>query len=523
MKQESSETLIKNVGLFIGLGVFLLLLLLPTPAGLEVEAQRMGAVVSLMAIWWVTEAVPIPVTSMLPIALYPLLHIMPSKTVTPNYTNHLIFLFIGGFLLASAIEKWNLHRRIALNIIRLMGTNPYRLMFGFMAATAFLAMWISNTATAVMMMPIAMAVANQLADNSTYRGDGSAASREIVRMTFGSALMLGIGYSASIGGVGTLIGTPPNIVFAGFIREMYPKAPEIGFLQWMLVGFPLVLIFLPICWIIVSKFSTKIPLKDIEFGVGETNLIEENIKDLGPMNKGERIILIAFALTVFLWMFRAPMNLGIATIPGWSSLLPTGYGKYLHDATVSIFMSIVLFMVPVNFKKREFILDWKTASKGIPWGTVLLFGGGFAIASGFKTTGLDAWLGSGLTGISGLPMMAIIFLVCIFMVSLTTVTSNTATSTMIMPIMAATAVGLGEHPFWLMIPATISASCAFMLPVSTPPNAIVFGSGWIQMRQMLKTGFILNMIGIFLVTFLCYFLMMWVFGLQLGTLPAWVH
>ena len=524
MKKESSSNFRQNIGIIAGLLLFFIILLLPPLEGLKPEGQRMAAVAALMAVWWVTEAIPIPAPALIPLALFPLLKILPSKAVAPNYTNHLIFLFIGGFLLAAAIQKWNLHKRIALNIIRIVGTNPYNLILGFMIATGFLAMWISNTATAMMMLPIAMAVVNQLATSSSYQGKTGPEIHALTKSNFGSALMLGIAYSASIGGIGTLIGTPPNIVFAGFIKELYPNAPEVGFLQWMLMGVPIVVIFLPICWFVLCRFSTQLPLKDFSFGDSSNNeVINNSIKELGPMSKGERIVALTFLATVLLWMFRKSIKLDFMTIPGWTSIFDPAHAKYFHDATVAIFIAVFMFLCPVNLKKRQFLLDWESAMKTIPWGIVLLFGGGFAMAAGFKGTGLDAWLGGILGHLGGIPMLVMIFAICIFMTFFTEVTSNTATTTMMMPILAATAVGLGQHPFFLMIPATLSASCAFMLPVATPPNAIVFGSGWVKMPQMARTGLILNLSGVVFITFIAYLALIFLFGVQVGQLPVWIN
>jgi len=513
----------KIIGFLLGSGVFIFLLVLPSPAGLGPDAQRMAAVVLLMAIWWITEAVPIPVTALLPIPLYPLLNIMPSATVTMNYANQLIFLFIGGFMLAAAIQRWNLHKRIALTIIWLIGTNPYRLLLGFMLATAFLAMWISNTATAMMMLPIAMAVVLQMKKGVRFGDKLGTKAEQVFSDSFGMVLMLGIAYGASIGGVATLIGTPPNIVFAGFIREFYPSAPEIGFMQWMLIGIPVVACLLPIAWAVLAYVAPGVSLKKFVFeGGGSSQVIKSELKTLGPMNAGERLIGIVFLVTVFLWMFRNPINLDFIVIPGWSELFPEVQRKYIHDTTVAMTMAISLFFIPVRRSKHRFLLDWGTAVKAIPWGIVLLFGGGFALAAGFKATGLDTWIGGNLGHFAGLQTLLIVFAICLLVTFLTEVTSNTATATMMMPILAATAVALNEHPFFLMIPGTISASCAFMLPVATPPNAIVFGSGWVNITKMAKVGVLLNFAGVLIITALAYGLVMLVFGARVGVVPGWI-
>lgn len=515
----------QTVGLFLGPALFFLIFLLSPAQGLSREGQNMGAVAILMATWWLTEAVPIPVTSLLPLVLYPVLNILPSSSVAPNYTNHLIFLFIGGFLMATTIQKWNLHKRIALSIILIVGTNPYLILLGFMIATAFLAMWISNTATAMMILPIAMAVVIQLSQKASYKGEQGPVAQEMTLKSFGSVLMLGVAYSASIGGVGTLIGTPPNIVFAGFVKELFPAAPEIGFLQWMKVGVPIVIIFLPISWLVLAKFASPISLKDFQFGDGKSSreIIKKELNNLGPMSYQESMVALIFVLTVLLWVFRAPINLGTVKIPGWSQLFPTSQANFFHDATVAMFTGLLPFFIPSNWKKREFLLDWETAVKGIPWGTVFLFGGGFAMASGFTETGLGEWMGNGLAGFQGFSALALILIVTIFSKCLTEVISNTATATMLMPILGATALAMQIHPFFLMIPATLSASFAFMLPVATPPNAIVFGSGWITMGQMAKTGLILNILAVIVLTLLSYLSLIYLMGLDLGVMPDWAR
>lgn len=512
----------QKIGLLAGLIIFLAFLIIPFD-GITPASRRMAGIAILMAIWWIFEVIPLAITALLPIPLYPLLKIMPSSKVAVNYTNHLLFLFIGGFMLAAAIQKWNLHKRIALTIIRIIGTEPHRILMGFMLATAFLAMWISNTATAMMILPIAMAVVNQMSLNVSIAGvSGDGGQEELFKQTFGMTLMLGIAYSASVGGVGTLIGTPPNIVFAGFIRNIFPASPEIGFSQWMFIGLPVVITLLPIIWFLLAFVMPKRKFSDFEFGHSATkDVIAEEIRKLGPLSKGEKLTSAVFIITVFLWMFRIPINIGVLTIPGWSTVFSAEHASYFHDATVAMAMAILLFLLPVDRKNKRFVLDWPTARSFVPWGIVLLFGGGFALAAGFNQTGLDQFIASHLGLLKGLPIIAIIFAVCFLMTFLTEVTSNTATATMILPILAATSGALGKNPLLLMIPATISASCAFMLPVATPPNAIVFGSGWVNITKMARTGLILNLIGAIIVTIICYFLIPLIFSINPSSMPSW--
>jgi len=497
----------KQVAVLLGgLVVSLLILLMPQPEGMTVAGQRLLAVVVLMAIWWMGEGTSITVTALLPLVLFPLLGILSSKDVAPNYTNHLVFLFLGGFMIALAMEKWNFHKRIALVIISLIGTDLQRIVLGFMVAAAFLSMWISNTATTMMMLPVGMAVVRQIASEASLNGVRNAESEQAIQQSLGLVLMLGLAYAASIGGVGTLIGTPPNIVFAGFYKKLYPELVEISFFQWMVLAVPLVCVFLPIVWVYLCRFVAPIPLKQIEFGQNEPEIIKNELKALGKMNRAEKIIAVVFVSTALLWIFRKSITIGSLAIPGWSGFFERP--ELLHDATVAMAMGLLLLLLPLNFgkgmelqgKREYFVLDWDTVQKKVPWGILLLFGGGFALAAGFGKTGLDQWIGQQLTGVAALPLVGVILVVCLAITFLTELTSNTATTTMILPIIGATAVAASYHPLMLMIPATLSASFAFMLPVATPPNAIVYSSGWVTIPKMSRAGVVLNFLGAILVT-----------------------
>ena len=498
------------VFLAAGLVVFCVLLSLPIPEGLTSPARNMMAVAGLMAVWWLGEAVPIPVTALLPLVLYPLLGILPSKDVGPFYGNHLIFLFLGGFMIALSMERCGLHRRIALGIIHRMGLGIKRLVLGFMLASAFLSMWISNTATTLMLLPVAMAVVRQVALCARIPGKTEQESRQAVVSGLGPVLMLALAYSASLGGVGTLIGTPPNIVFAGFWKGQFPGREEIGFTDWMLVALPLVVVFLPLVWWFLCRFVSPFSLDDIHASGEGGGVIEREIALLGPMSRPEKFVATVFGLTALLWIFRKPIDLGALILPGWSSWLD-GPGL-VHDATVAIGMGILLMTVPLSLgagaeSKAEtetmlVALDWDTFVKGVPWGILLLFGGGFALAGGIRATGLDVWIGNHLSATADLPLPLVIFGLCLGLTFLTELTSNTATATMILPVVGAAAEAAGIEPLMLMIPATLSVSCAFMMPVATPPNAIVFGSGWVSIPVMARTGLILNLVGAVLVTLL---------------------
>ncbi len=503
-----SYPLYKLVGLILGPVLFGLILLSSPPENSSPEALRTAAVVALMAAWWITEAIPIAATALLPLALFPLLGVMPADSVAASFGDKVIFLFAGGFFIAMAIQKWNLHERIALNVILRVGTEPKRLVLGFMIATALLSMWISNTATTLMMLPIALAVISELQKDQA----------NTQTTNFSIALLLGVAYSASIGGVGTLIGSPPNILMAGLLESLYPDAPPITFLQWMLVGIPFVIIFLPIVWVLLTRFLFP-PETTAKADAKEE--INRRLNALGPMSKGERIVLTVSAMTALGWIFRADINLEFITLPGWSNLFPDP--DMLHDSTVAVFFAVALFAIPVNWEKREFALDWEWA-KRIPWGILLLFGGGLALAKASNDSGLVLLLGKQLNVFSELPLLGAILSVCLLMTFLTELTSNLATTAFMVPILAATATdALQANPLLLLLPATLSASCAFMLPVATPPNAIVFGGGQLTIPQMAKAGFIINLIGALLITALVYFLGIAVFGIEIGEIPAWAR
>jgi len=499
-----------KIGFWLSLPIFFCIWHLPISSSLSPEGHRTLAVAVLMAWLWITESLPIPATALIPVVAFPALNILPFKEIAASYGDSNIFLFLGGFFIATTMHRWQLDRRIALYIIRTIGTGPRKIILGFMAATAFLSMWISNTATTMMMYPIGLAIILHLKETSDT-------GAFVDSKNFETALMLSIAYAASIGGIATLIGTPPNIVFAAAIKSIFPHAPEIGFLQWMMVGVPLIVFFIPLAWLLLTKIV--FPVKHLS-QTGGKEVIRDQIKILGPMKKAELLTLCIFIFTALAWIFRADINFGYFTIRGWSNLL--GIEEHVNDATVAIFSTLLLFVIPVNFKKNEFLLNWDWAVK-IPWGILILFGGGIALAAAFKSSGLAAWIGQNLSLFSHVPLLVMIAIICFMLTFLTEVTSNTATATIFMPILAATALAMHTHPFLLMIPATISASCAFMLPVATPPNAIIFGSGTVTVPQMAKAGIYLNFIGIILVTTIVYLIAIPVFGIVLGTMPEWIR
>ena len=509
-----TRKIIKNYyGLISGLLLFFAILFLIPAESMPDPAKKMAASALLMAILWITEAIPIPVTAILPIVLFPILKIMPTDKVTPNYGHHLIFLFLGGFIIALTIERWNLHKRIALRIINFVGTNRRLIILGFMIATAFLSMWISNTATTMMMIPIGMAIISQINGSGDIKQNGPG------KNNFAIALMLGIAYSASIGGMATIIGTPPNVVFIGILKSNFPAAPEISFMQWMLFALPFSFVFLPLVWFYLVYIAA--PLNQTREKEIKSDIILHELKNLGPMSRTEQITLFIFITTALLWLFRSNIDLGTFHITGWASLL--GLKGLVQDSTVAIFMAVLTFMIPAGTDqegKQQFLMEWQWA-KRVPWGILLLFGGGFALASGFQESGLTSWLGEQLKTFHFLPLGLIIAVVCTMATFTTEFASNTAMASTLLPILASLSVALRINPIILMVPATISCSAAFMLPVATPPNAIVFGSGYLQIRDMVKVGLILNLIGLVLILVVVYLLAEPVFNIDWNQFPVW--
>jgi len=495
----------QKIGLVLGPILFVLMLLLPTPTGMQPVAQKMAAVALLMATWWMCESITIPATSLLPIALFPLLGIMKTQAATAPYASHLIFLFLGGFIIALSMQRWELHRRIAMNIVKAVGFSPGRLIFGFMAATAILSAFVSNTATTVMMMPIGLAIITHVIAEGKKEGLDKTIDFSQGNFNFGLNLMLGIAYGASIGGVATLIGTPPNTVLAGYLQKTYGY--EITFVDWMKVGVPLVLIMLPLCWLWLTKVANPMKLKKVP---GGRALINQELQEMGAMNSGERWTALVFGLTALGWIFR----------PQLGFLFPDP--ALVTDAAIAMTGAILLFLIPIDLKRNSFVMDWHWANK-MPWGVLILFGGGLAMAAGFKDTKLADWIGSQVGLLDKAPILVLIVAVTTLIIFLTELTSNTATAAMVMPILSAVAIGLGQSPLLLVIPAAVAASCAFMLPVATPPNAIVFGSGYVSIPQMVKSGFGLNLIGIVLVVVFTYLLVLPVFHVNFGEIPTWAQ
>ncbi len=488
----------KNIGLVTGLLLFIVILLFPPPVPMPVAAKHVMAVAVLMATWWITSAIPIPATALLPIFLFPALGIMKGTEVTQPYAHHLIYLFLGGFLIAVTIEKWNLHRRIALYTIKLIGVSPNRIILGFMIATAILSMWISNTAATMMMITIGLAVLKKVV-NKIEIDPNLDINTNPEKFHFGISLLLGIAYAASIGGVATLIGTPPNAIMAGIVESHFGQS--INFLDWMIFALPLSVTMLIITWYYLTRFAFP---SEIDHLPGGKESIEKEIRELGKMDRQEITVLCVFLLVATLWITR-----GFIKIEEF---------EFITDSTIAMAGALLLFIIPSDFKKGEFLLDWKTASK-IPWDILILFGGGFALAEGFTNSGLTQTIANQLNVLQGSNLLLIIVAVTAVVILLTEITSNTATASMFLPIIAALAIAMHIHPYGLMITVSLAASFAFMLPVATPPNAIAFSSHYFTIAQMARTGIWLNLIGIILISLFVKFYLPIIWNIDINTLP----
>ena len=502
---------IRLLGLLAGLALAAAIYAL-MPQDVPHNAKLTAATAVLMGVWWMTEALPLPATALIPLVVFPTLgEDITLDKVGASYGNNIIFLFMGGFLLALAMQRWNLHRRIALLTVKVMGTKPSQMVAGFMVATGFLSMWVSNTATAVMMLPIGVSVL--LLVTKIGSGDGETApataevggsrdtgevdlqddqlKEEVVKSNFGTALMLGIAYSASIGSLGTIIGTPPNTLMAGYLSDAHDIT--IGFGQWMLVGVPLAVVLMALCWLLLTKVLFKPEISEIP---GGKELIGEELHKLGPMSSGEKRVLALFVLAAAAWilvpiLFDDPM---------------------ISDAGIAVAVGLLLFLCPAGAAPGVRLLDWDTAVK-LPWGVLLLFGGGLALSAQFSTSGLTEWIGQQVQGLGGLPVVLLVLLMAGGILLLTELTSNTATAATFLPVAGGVAMGIGVDPMLLAIPVALAATCAFMLPVATPPNAIAFGSGYVTVSQMIRGGVWLNLIALVLITITTMTLGVWVFGL----------
>ncbi len=489
------------LGLLIFFGIIFFVDLQPG----KPEVTYTAAIAFLMAFWWVSEALPIGITSFLPVVLFPALGVLDGQDISNAYINYVIFLFIGGFVMALAMEKWDLHKRIALKVLSIVGGSPFMILLGFMVSSAFLSMWMSNTATAMMMLPIAFSVTTALEE---VHGEGKINS-------FASGLLLAIAYSCSIGGVATLVGTPPNLSFLRIFQIIFPEAPEISFGQWITFAFPIA--FMIFAFSLLFLYFVYKPKEKIE--KLDKSFFKSRYKELGKVTLEQKRVFILFITLAILWVFKSDLNLGFTTIPGWSNLFKNP--KFINDGTVAIFIAILLFIIPSS-KKKEALVGWKIMLK-IPWHIVFLFGGGFALAKGFIDSGLSNYVGGLLAGAGSLSPTALVASLTGMMSLLTEFTSNTATTEMMLPIISGLATEIRVNPLLVMIPITLAASMAFMFPIATPPNAIVFGTGKLKMASMIKTGFFINFFAVIIIVVMT---MTWgtiIFDIDVNAFPDWAE
>lgn len=489
----TSYTKVQLIGLLLGPLLFVLTLLFLQTDGLDQSGIFVVAAALWIATWWVTEAIPIPATSLLPLVLFPMGGIMTNQDTASFYGDDIVFLFLGGFLLAVTMEKWNLHKRIALSIIKAIGTTTATILLGFMISTALLSMFVSNTAAVMIMIPIGLAIIKEAHSLSTPSVQGDV-------KIFEKALVLAIGYAGTIGGLGTLIGTPPLIILAGQMRQIFDV--EMNFAQWMLVGVPVVIVMLGIAWAYMNFFQFKHGMKQLP---GGRKIIVDELDKLGKITKEEKWVLAVFILAATLWILRGFFFDQFA------------FTELLGDGSIAMLAAVLLFIIPSK-RQNGRVLDWGVA-KDLPWGVLLLFGGGLALAGAIVETGVDQWIGEMLSGVGGMPLLLMIAIVALLILFLTEFTSNTATATMILPVLAGLSIALDVHPLALMIPAAMAANCAFMLPVGTPPNAIVFGTGKVSIGEMMKAGFGLNVIAALIIIFVVYLWVPVVYGIDLLAFP----
>ena len=485
----------KFIGLIMGIIFLIATCLLPSPESLNNKAWLTLGIAILMATWWLTEAIPLPATGLLPLVLFPLLGISSIKETAQAFSHPIIFLFMGGFIIGLAMQHTGLHKRIAYYIISKFKSSPKSLVFGFMCATAFLSMWISNSATAIMMLPIALSII------TVFKED----KNNIKNNNFDKALVLSIAFSATIGGIATIIGTPPNTVMAAMLSEMYNY--EINFVDWLKIGLPTSIILLPITWIILTflcfPLDSKTSIKD--------KVIKDKIKELGKISQDEIMVGIVFIITASLWISRKWLSTAL------DGVIPAGA---LNDSTIAIMAAIFLFIIPSNRPKRKRLIDWQVA-QNIPWGALILIGGGLSLATVINSSGLATWIGSLSSNLSNISIIFIVLICIVSIIVLTELTSNTATASTFIPIMGATALGLGQDPLLLIIPATLAASCAFMMPVATPPNTIAYASGHLKISDMIKAGIWLNIISIIIIGVIIALILGPVFDVELNKIPIW--
>ncbi|MCC6848312.1 MAG: SLC13/DASS family transporter [Deltaproteobacteria bacterium] len=493
------------IGLTLGVLTAAAIMAAPLPAGMPETGRRTAAVATLMAIWWISEALPIATTALVPIFAFPLLGISSTREACAPYADPVNLFFLGGLTIAAAVERWGLHRRLALHVMRRLGGSPRRLVLGFMTATGLISMWTSNAATTMMMLPIGLAVIEHFEH-----------AHVDTRAGFAPALMISVAYAASIGGVGTLVGTPPNVIFAGSFARLFPGAPPVGFAAWMMVGVPIAVVMTPLAWLFLTRVAFRVPATAPG---SDGRVVREALADLGPMSIPERRVMLVFATTALLWVFRADLDVGFATLPGWTRILP--HPKAVDDTVIAVAMATLLFLLPSGEPGVRLLGDdWP---KRVPWGVLVLLGSGFALAAAVESSGLAAWLAERLGRLGTMPPFALVLTITTLLVLLTEFTVNSAITALMMPVLAATAVGLKVDPRLLMIPATLGASFGFMMPGGTAPNAMVFASGNITVAQMVRAGIGIDLIGILVIAIVFYVIGLPVFGIAPSGAPPWAR
>jgi len=492
-RPAGGPSLRRRVGLLAGLAAFAAMRLLPPPAEMPPEAWSVAALAGLMALWWVSEAIPVPATALLPVLVLPLLGVRNIAEAAAPYGNPLIFLFLGGFLIALAVQRWGLHKRLALAMLRRVGTSPHALVAGFLAVAAVLSMWLSNTATSIVLLPVALSVATMVRRGGIGNMDPG------TRAAVDAALLLAIAYGANIGGLATLIGTPPNALLAGFLLQS--TGYNLGFAHWMLFALPLTAILLAAAWLVLTRLAFRIPAAPLP---GAGVIIDRELTALGRMSGPEIRVAAVFVIVAAAWLAR----------PAVEGMLPDGIT--VTDPAIAIAGALALFLLPSGRRTGERLLDWSQARR-LPWGVLILFGGGLSLSAAIGDTGLAAWIADALAGLADLPIGVIVTGITASIILLTELTSNTATAATFLPLVAELAVRLGQNPLLLAIPTAVAASCAFMLPVATPPNAIVYGSGRITMGQMARAGIWLNVLATVVITVAAFLLLPLVFGVDVAT------
>lgn len=476
-------TISKKIGFIVGLGFLLMTIIWPAPADMSASAWHTAGIAMLLATWWATEVLPIPVTSLLPLLFFPAFGVMSIGETTTPYAAPIIFLLLGGFIIATGLTKWNLHRRLALTILVHAGTNPTAIIAGFMGVTALISMWISNTASALMMTPIALSLVTEITKTKEYQ-------------RFLLCLMLGIAYAASIGGLGTIIGTPPNLLVVGYMKQTY--GIEISFLEWMLLGVPVVIVMVTLAWWMLTKWAYPFDSKEILLS---QDMIINELQKMGKLTPPEKRLALVFLLVAIAWIIRIPIQQNFAIL------------LWLDDAMIAVGGAVLMFIIPSGHaqEKTTALLDWESANR-IPWGVLLLFGAGLSLAAAIEKTGLAGWLSINLSGLANLELIFIMLGLVALVIFLTELTSNTATTATLLPILGALATTHEIEPMLLIAPTALAVSCAFMLPIATAPNAVVYATGYVTISQMANAGLKLNLIGIAVLTSLSYLIVPALFG-----------